>query len=585
MNKQVLVPIYSIDPNPYQPASAKNDEKVLEIAESIEQNLADGIGTKGLNQVPTARKIGNKYQLAFGHHRHQAFVLLFTQNKQDYAEMPLILEDLTDQQMFEAMATENLQRREISFIEEAEMYHTYMTTFNKNSVETAARFQKTDEYIRSRIMLLQLPDTAKEQVKQGKVNISFARELVTAKKVIGEAGIDEIMKRMDEPDFNEIYENPREAIEDAIRESPDLQPMAYRLPWLDVKKFPVKHLPPLSNKLLAELLDVENGDLARKELLKQLINFLGEGKEILDNDFSSFLPAQLEKVRILVNPPACTACPLHATFDGDHYCGLKACYERKEKAWAQAELEKVWKAIGIPLYVNEATDGRAVELNRWDQADCKLFADRHADLRLKQTTRSVWNNFEGLPSNAVLVAVGKTADKKLKSNGKVVEKAQAEIVDRELQSKMRSLRDEHVSRFLWSVAVPAFEGLLEALSNLPFSLFFYNNVMFDAVDFLPGMDSKEEQIDQIQKSKKKTDALKQLRRLMIAEILDRAMEWDSYNQFNGAKKPIIEFSKRAQKYAQEWSWKLPKDFVAQAEKYQVELDQALKELTKKAKVQ
>src|SRR5690349_7410759 len=119
--KYVSVSIDCIDPNPYQPTSARNEEKVLEIAESIEQNVDAGIGTQGLNQVPTARKVGDRYQLAFGHHRHQAFgYLYYTKGKEAFGQMPLIIDELNDQQMFEAMATENLQRREISFIEEAE---------------------------------------------------------------------------------------------------------------------------------------------------------------------------------------------------------------------------------------------------------------------------------------------------------------------------------------------------------------------------------------------------------------------------------------------------------------------------------
>jgi hypothetical protein len=310
---------------------------------------------------------------------------------------------------------------------------------------------------------------------------------------------------------------------------------------------------------------------------------LESGMEITDNDFPSFLPAQLDKLRTLANPPACTACPFHAVLDGDDYCGLKLCYERKEQAWARAEVEKVWKEIGIPLYVNEATDGKAVELSRWEKADQKLFEERHPDLRLKPTTSSMWNNFQGLPSNVKLIAVGKTAENRLKANGKAVEKAQTEMMNSELESKLRGTRHEHVMRFHWNVAVPAFASLLDTLNNLPFSLFVYDHVMFDGVSFIPGVDSKHEQVHQIETGKRKADSLKQLRRLMIAEVLYRAIRWESYNQFNGAKKPLVEFAKRCQKFATEWNWKLPKDFAKQAETAQTELDKAIKDLTAKVK--
>lgn len=583
MNTLEFIAIDCIDPNPFQPASAKNEEKVLEIAGSLVENLEAGIGTVGLNQVPTARKVGERYQLAFGHHRHQAFVLLATETTRAYQKsfekMPLILEDLTDQQMFEAMATENLQRREISFIEEAEMFHAYMTIFKKNSVETALRFQKSEEHVRGRIMFLQLPEAAKEQAKAGKLNVSLARDLVTVNKLAGEEGVKEALSLLAENEKDQIFDNPHEAIVDVLRELPEVQRMEYRLPWLEVKRFPVKHLDTLSRKVLAELLDVTNGDVARKELLDQVIQLLASGMEIEDAQFPSFLPDQLEKVRVLANPPACTACPFHTTFDGDHYCALKLCYERKQHAWQKAEVEALWKKLGIPLYVNEATDGKAVELNRWNDADAKLFNERHADLRLKQTSRPTYSNFEGLPNYVVVVVVGKTAEKRLKANGKAVEAAQTGVRNYQIEQKIKNLKDEHVHRFLWNVAVPAFEGLLEPLNNLPFTIFLYSDVMFDSVDFLPGMDSKEEQIHQIQGMKRKPEAFKQLRRLMIAEVLDRAIGWKSYHQFNGAKKVIVEAGKRCQKYAEQWNWKLLKYFDKQVEAAQAELDKAIKAVT------
>jgi len=580
MGKVIFAPIETITHNQFQQDEFLDQAKVQEIAESLKQYRDNG--TKGLLQVTIGRRVNGRIEQAFGRHRLEAFKYLVDQGDPFFSEMPIIVQDLTDQEMFELMATENLKRRDISFIEEGAMYHTYMMTFIKNTVETAARFGKTEEHIRGRIMFVQLPEAAKEQARQGKVNVSLARGLVTTQKLMGAAGVEEVLNRLADDEADGIYDSPLEAIIDVLRDSPDLRQMGYKLSWLDLsgKKFPIKHLAPVSRKLVAELLDVQSGDVERKKLLDQVMQSLESGSPewITDAQFPAFAPEQLDKVHVLTTPPACTACPFHATFDGAHYCGLKVCYERKEKAWGQAELEKIWKDIGIPLYVNEATDGKAVELSRWEKVDTKLFEERHADLRLKQTTRSVWNNFEGLPNNVVLVAVGKTAEKKLTANGRAVEKAQTEIVDQQMQSKIRNLTDEHVMRFLWDVAVPAFEQLLDSMSNLPFTLFLYTNVMFDAVDFPPGMDSKEEQVDQIQNARKKADALKQLRRLMIAEVLDRAIGWESYNRFGGTKKPLIEFSKRAQKYAEEWIWKLPKDWLKQAETYQAELDAALKDL-------
>jgi hypothetical protein len=67
---------------------------------------------------------------------------------------------------------------------------------------------------------------------------------------------------------------------------------------------------------------------------------------------------------------------------------------------------------------------------------------------------------------------------------------------------------------------------------------------------------------------------------MIAEVMDRAINWSSYNAFNGAKKPIVEAGKRCQKHAEAWNWKLLKSFDTQVNAAQAELDAAIKALTK-----
>jgi ParB family chromosome partitioning protein len=151
------IPLDKIIKNRFQPEGVRDIAKVAEIVSSLKQN--ENNGTKGLLQVPTARKNADGlYELAFGHHRFYAFLhLTNTVGDLFFDEMPLIVRELTDIEMFELMAIENFHRRDIGPMEEAHTLNSYMTNFKMTSAETAKKFEKTEEYVRGSIRLLNLP--------------------------------------------------------------------------------------------------------------------------------------------------------------------------------------------------------------------------------------------------------------------------------------------------------------------------------------------------------------------------------------------------------------------------------------------
>src|SRR5690348_3249528 len=112
MENQTLVPLDLIDPNPYQPRQTEDTEAVAEIADSIARN--------GLMQIPSARQVNGRYQLAFGHTRLAAFKMLQEEC------MPLVIRELDDLQMFELGVSENIKRRDLNPIEQAEAMRRYM---------------------------------------------------------------------------------------------------------------------------------------------------------------------------------------------------------------------------------------------------------------------------------------------------------------------------------------------------------------------------------------------------------------------------------------------------------------------------
>jgi ParB/RepB/Spo0J family partition protein len=579
MDKVILVSIDNIVPNKYQRAEFRNEEKVAEIVESLKLNR--GNGTKGMLQIPTARLVDGVHELAFGHHRLYAFQCLAAQDP-FFSEMPLIVRDLSDQEMFEAMATENLRRRDISAIEEAEMLHTYMETFNKDSVQTGAFFQKTDEYIRGRIFLLNLPEAAKEQMKEGKINVSTARSLISLNKIGGSEAVNKALEKISKNG----HESPQEAVEDVLRNSPNMTWLDKSAPWFSANKnFPRKHLSKLTKEQIMEVLGIPTG-LANDAVYWEIKNFMVEYPILHANLIPESFPALheydpgFERLKVLLNPPACEKCPFHTSLDGDHYCGIPLDRDRKVEAWHRKELEDVSHSLGIPLY--QKSDGRMVELISWNDADRKLFNAGGADLRLAPANH-MWNNFEGVGRELKVVLVGPAAEKRLKASEDADKKRSAEEMSRKNEMHFRDTKEQFEFRFTWEVASHAFVSALDGLSApvVDFLLTDMLQYVVDDTQFPEGSDDHDELIELARKMKK-ADGVKQIRRIMVYDMLFiKVLE---HFDTTGTKKNIVELAKHIQKVAEEWGVKLPKDWTKQVEKYQAELDQALKDIKASAKV-
>lgn len=577
MNKQETVAIKLIIPNPSQLADTRDEAKVLEIAESLKLNRDNG--TKGLLQVPTARRVNGSYELAFGHHRFWAFSLLAEQGDSFFEEMPLIVRDLSDQQMFELMAIENFKRRDIGPIEKAKTIHAYMTQFNKTSVEAGAFFQMSEEGIRGSIHLLQLPAPAQEKLDKGEITITTGRQLVTVSKLLGKAGVEDALAEMD----SQIFDSPQEAIEQVLSMAEGLVArLDSRAGWFSVKPFPSKHLTPITKNVIEKVLEVDQDTPPEvKAEIKELVRILQAGMDLVDENFPAIRkidPQDLERIRVLALPPACERCPFHAVLDGDHYCGLVPCRTRKVEGWERKERDDFAKKLGIKFYVNAKEDGQYAELNTRSDADRKLFKSRHEDLRL-MPAQYTWNNFDGVGMSMKVVVVGKTAEKRLKAQQEAAAKGQTENLSRELQMKVHHLKDQFINRFQWEVAARAFASALDGITNIKVLEFLIREALDMYSAALPeGSDDEDELIEKALKMKK-ADGLKELRRIVMVNVLYvKHIPGFRRQTLMGPRKPVVEFAKQCEKIAAEWDIKLPKDWMKQAETYQAELNAALKEL-------
>lgn len=562
-NVIVNVPVNAIIFNHYQVDGTINRETVEEIKSSLIQNKDNG--SKGLLQITRGRELADgRYEQAFGRHRLIAFQELATQND-FWNEMPLLVSELSDLEMFELMGIENFSRRDISPVEEASIFNVYMTDFGKTSVEAAVKFGKSEEYVRQAIRILNLPEAAQAMLEQGTLNKSGGRDLLVLEKIGGVSLVaDAIELIVARPE-----ENVSELVETVLRQSDNTHYLDKSADWFSANKnFPRKHLPALDFKTIGDVLEPTEGHEEELGYLKDISRLISAGMEIADEDFPQVTSESLARLRVLANPTPCEKCPLHAVLNGDHYCGLPVCMERKVTAWKAKVQEDKINEIGVPLY--QKSDGPYVKLDRYESADKKLWAAKGADLRIIPS-KYEYNNFEGLDYETAAVLVGPAAEKRLKKIETANKKQETESVSRKNESRIRETKREFALRFNWEVASRAFESALDGVPS-PKILANLANISITDADFPEDVDNYN-LVAEALKMKKTSDQTKELRRITMHGLIDMEVRFDL-----DAKKQIIKLAKDFEKIAGEWGVKLPSDFNKQAETYQAELDAALKEL-------
>ncbi len=166
-NEQIVnVNVENIIPNPYQPRQSFSEDNL--------QELADSIASYGVIQPLTVRKIDEEdsYQLIAGERRLRAVKLL---GKND---VPVIIKNLENREMAEIALIENLQRKDLNFIEEAEAYNKLIEEFNLTQTELAARIGKAQSTIANKLRLLNLPGSILHVIQHGGLNERQARALL-----------------------------------------------------------------------------------------------------------------------------------------------------------------------------------------------------------------------------------------------------------------------------------------------------------------------------------------------------------------------------------------------------------------------
>lgn len=160
-----LLPISSIEANPFNPRTHFEEDALEE--------LSDSIGTHGIIQPITVRKLGrSKYQLISGERRFKASQMA------GLKEIPAYIRVANDQTMLEMALVENIQRQDLNAIEVALSYHRLIQECNLTQEQLAKQISKSRTSITNHLRLLKLPAKIQLAVRENEISMGHARALV-----------------------------------------------------------------------------------------------------------------------------------------------------------------------------------------------------------------------------------------------------------------------------------------------------------------------------------------------------------------------------------------------------------------------
>ncbi len=162
-----LLPIDSIEANPFNPRTHFEETALKELSNSIEQH--------GIIQPLTVRKLGrNKYQLISGERRFKASKMA------GLKEIPAYIRVANDQTMLEMALVENIQREDLNAIEVALSYQRLIDECQLTQEELASKIAKSRTSITNHLRLLKLPPVIQLAVRENEISMGHARALVSA---------------------------------------------------------------------------------------------------------------------------------------------------------------------------------------------------------------------------------------------------------------------------------------------------------------------------------------------------------------------------------------------------------------------
>ena len=157
-----------IVPNPQQPRKHFDEKSLNELAQSIR--------AQGVLQPLVVRKhpeLPNQYELVAGERRWRALKQI------DVAQVPVVLRNVSDNEILEVSLLENIQRENLTVIEEAQSYHDLLQIQGYTQEELAKKLGRDRSTIANMLRLLQLPSALKNDLETGRITSGHARSILS----------------------------------------------------------------------------------------------------------------------------------------------------------------------------------------------------------------------------------------------------------------------------------------------------------------------------------------------------------------------------------------------------------------------
>jgi ParB family chromosome partitioning protein len=157
--------IEEIQPSPFQPRKAFDDEQL--------QGLVGSIREKGILQPLIVRRKGESYELIAGERRWRAA------QKAGVKEVPILIKDIPESEILELSLIENIQRENLNPIEEAEAFKKLVDHFHLTQEEISRKVGKDRTTIANTIRLLKLPPEIRQSLADGAISVGHARAFLS----------------------------------------------------------------------------------------------------------------------------------------------------------------------------------------------------------------------------------------------------------------------------------------------------------------------------------------------------------------------------------------------------------------------
>lgn len=162
-----MCPVDSITPHPEQPRQRFDPQRLTELVQTIKE--------KGVLSPILVRSHGEGYQLVSGERRWRAAKLA------GLKQIPAMLKEVSDREALEISLIENIQREDLSPLEEARAYQALLELYNTTQEELAGRLGKDRSTLANSLRLLKLPKSAQEALERDEITAGHARCILSVK--------------------------------------------------------------------------------------------------------------------------------------------------------------------------------------------------------------------------------------------------------------------------------------------------------------------------------------------------------------------------------------------------------------------